>query len=125
MFMTGHEIQGYAASADFPKFAADRGWSDKLREAKTPGWQHAQMGERPLAALRGRRSSDPSLHDQVKAEGVQKPVNISHRDSGPVLADGHHRVAAAADLGQYVPVSHSRLAPPEVLSPSQWNHEEM
>ena len=61
-------------------------WELKLREAKdrTPP-------SMPGEAWRG------SLYDTIKAEGVLEPVRV-HVDEGGVILDGHHRIAAAADI---------------------------
>jgi hypothetical protein len=40
-----------------------------------------------------------SLLEQVRANGITVPVLIRTLDGQPWLADGHHRVATAVDLG--------------------------
>ncbi|MFI1562189.1 ParB N-terminal domain-containing protein [Streptomyces sp. NPDC020490] len=41
----------------------------------------------------------PDLLDEIRAEGMALPIMIRTLNGQPWLADGHHRVAAALDLG--------------------------
>lgn len=41
----------------------------------------------------------PHLLDQIRADGIALPIMIRTFNGQPWLVDGHHRVAAAIDLG--------------------------
>lgn len=41
----------------------------------------------------------PALLDEIRADGMALPVMIRTLNGRPWLVDGHHRVAAALDLG--------------------------
>lgn len=41
----------------------------------------------------------PALLDAIRRDGMQLPININTWHGAPHLTDGHHRVAAAVDLG--------------------------
>lgn len=98
MFMLGEEIKEYAIPNDIPYVGREAGWAQKLAETKIPGWEPLKPEGDP---------TKPSLYADIAAHGVREPVPISHRAEGEkYLPDAHHRVAAAADLGQYVPVRH-------------------
>lgn len=47
-----------------------------------------------------RRSAHyPALLEEIRRDGMSLPIMVRTRDGEPWLADGHHRVAAAVDLG--------------------------
>jgi ParB-like chromosome segregation protein Spo0J len=50
------------------------------------------------------------LKDSIKQEGMKEPIEAHKLNSGEyALANGHHRLAAARDLGhKYVPVRRSQ-----------------
>lgn len=52
-------------------------------------------------AIAGKRASDHyrGLLDDVRANGMALPILIRTFQGEPWLADGHHRVAVAVDLG--------------------------
>tara|TARA_Y100001947_G_C10199901_1_gene244530 strand:+ start:51 stop:527 length:477 start_codon:yes stop_codon:yes gene_type:complete len=84
-------------------------WADKLAEAKTPlpkpsGWMDQRLQHMILGVPHG-----AGLHESIQAEGVQTPVPLIDRDDEePILFEGHHRVAAAADIDpkMEVPIEH-------------------
>lgn len=51
--------------------------------------------------LNHKRTSEhyAALLDEIRAEGISLPVMIRTYNGQPWLVDGHHRVAAALDLG--------------------------
>jgi hypothetical protein len=76
---------------------------DKLTAAK-----------RPMAAGHG-----GGVYDSVKKVGVLSPVQLVHADPGNLmLGQGHHRVAAAADISEttgkakWVPIIHTDSSTP-------------
>ena len=84
-----HYYENTRAEKDMPEHeATDATWSRKLRESKKSG-----------------------LFKDVKARGVQKPVEIMHGDydypEGYVY-EGHHRIAAANATrpNDFIPVTH-------------------
>jgi chorismate synthase len=109
MFMRAGEIKSKVnASADPGGGDMEHLWKYKLREAKTGAIRNARY--QPTRVRKG-----ASLYDSIKREGVKKPVelirnfdSISFRPAGYQLGDGHHRVAAAADIdpNMLVPVEH-------------------
>jgi len=84
-------------------------WADKLAEAKTPlpepsPWMDQRLYHMILGVPHG-----AGLHESIQASGVLTPVPLIDRDDKePVLFEGHHRVAAAADIDpkMEVPVEH-------------------
>lgn len=69
-------------------------WKDKLSESKGRGY----LGQKPL-------------YDSIKEKGVQRHVTLQTNPDGSLtMGQGHHRVAAAADIAKktgkqmYVPV---------------------
>ena len=84
-------------------------WADKLAEAKTPlpkpsGWMDQRLQHMILGVPHG-----AGLHESIQAEGVQTPIPLIDRDDEePILFEGHHRVAAAADIDpkMEVPIEH-------------------
>jgi len=49
------------------------------------------------------------LYDSIKAQGVSKPVYVTHDAKlGQTVGDGHHRIAAAHDIdpNMLIPVEH-------------------
>lgn len=115
MFMTAGEIKSKV------NYSADPGgdnmeslWHQKLYEAKTGAIRNARYV--PTRARKG-----ASLYDSIKREGVRKPVELNrnfdggrHWPAGYQLSEGHHRVAAAADIdpNMLVPVTHDEWRDP-------------
>jgi len=87
----------------------ERMWEDKLIEAKIPlpepsPWMDPRLHHMILGVPHG-----AGLHESIQASGVLTPVPLIDRDDKePVLFEGHHRVAAAADIDpkMEVPVEH-------------------
>jgi ParB-like chromosome segregation protein Spo0J len=49
---------------------------------------------------RKRRSPHyPRLLEEIRRDGITVPVTIDHSGAYPELTEGHHRIAAAVDLG--------------------------
>ena len=109
MYMKAGEIKSMVNySADPGGRYMDHLWDYKLQEAKTGAIRNARY--RPTRARKG-----ASLHDSIKREGVRKPVELirnfddsRYSPAGYQLSEGHHRVAAAADIdpNMLVPVKH-------------------
>ena len=81
----------------------DEGWNRKLQES------HERVAE-------GRDGKPRTLYDDIAQHGVSKPVLLHEGDimtETNTLMNGHHRVAAAADIdpGMEVPVIHGRFLP--------------
>lgn len=77
-----------------PEQTMDELWEDKLFES---------TGKRPV--------DEKSLYDSIKDKGVQRHVTLQlNRDGSLSMGQGHHRVAAAADIAKktgrqmYIPV---------------------
>ena len=92
MYMPAHEI------AKLPMTDAHRGESNqevlarKLKSAKEDKWPESK-----------------GMHESIKKIGVQQPVEIIHdAKRGPMLGEGHHRIASAMDANpnMLVPVKH-------------------
>lgn len=96
LFMTPQEIMGSVVDS------VDRGydepiedlWDEKLEESK--------------GALK--TNSGKSLYDSIADKGVQRHVTLQQDGGHLVMGQGHHRVAAAADIAKrtgrqmYIPV---------------------
>ena len=99
MFMSPHEVEGYVDSfGDFGSAPADIA--------------------RNTAFKRG-ESKESGMHDSIAAEGVKKPLEISHFDNTyggedskvrgkTILSQGHHRWVSQndADPDRLMPVVH-------------------
>ena len=114
MFIPAGELQAsvYPPDVNQEKYYGNNRkqmWADKLAETKTPqpepsGWMDQRLQHMILGVPHG-----AGLHEKIQAEGVQKPVPLIDRDDEePILFEGHHRVAAAADIDpkMEVPVEH-------------------
>lgn len=99
MFMSPNEIADYVH--EFGDFGADP--------------KRVESG----AAYKVRESKDSGMHDSIAAEGVKKPIEISHFDDSygvtdskargkRILSQGHHRWASQmeADPDRLMPVVH-------------------
>jgi hypothetical protein len=81
MYLPAKEIAGYSM------MDAHRGESNqevlarKLASAKADTWEDSK-----------------GMHESIKKIGVQNPVDIIHDPKhGPMLGEGHHRIASAMD----------------------------
>lgn len=92
MFMPAHEI------AKLPMMDAHRGEPNtevlarKLKSAKEDTWEESK-----------------GMYESIKKIGVQQPVDIIHDSKrGPMLGEGHHRIASAMDVNpdMLIPVTH-------------------
>jgi hypothetical protein len=92
MFIPAKEI------ANYPMIDAHRGESNqevlarKLASAKADKWEGSK-----------------GMYKSIKKIGVQNPVDIIHDPKrGPMLGEGHHRIASAMDANpnMLVPVTH-------------------
>ena len=105
MFMKAGEVKEKINYSPDPHRDIEHLWDYNLHEAKTGAIRNARY--LPTRARKG-----ASLYDSIKREGVKKPVelipNPSYKKSGVHLAEGHHRVAAAADINpdMLIPVQH-------------------
>ena len=110
MYMTAGEIKSIVnSSADPGGDNMESLWHQKLYEAKTGAIRNARYV--PTRARKG-----ATLYDSIKSKGVQKPVELNRNNKdtrfskkGYSLSEGHHRVAAAADINpnMLIPVEHS------------------
>ena len=113
MFMPARELQGLTPSDFDPNrstsHTVDDMWANKLEESKAEEYNI---------------ESERSLHDRITSEGVKEPVQVTrtaadfgegtcraHLSNQDVLFDGHHRVAAAANIdpNMEVPVEHFNI----------------
>lgn len=113
MFMRPQEVldtmQGSVEQRDMSMIQGHL--THKLREAKIRGEPYLANHDGELIG------QGPSLYDQVKTHGVEKPIILQHTenyrgDPMLLLGNGHHRLAAAQaaeqETGQqqYIPVIH-------------------
>ena len=102
MFEPAMGLRYQSASADAATMnhtivAPGQMWDQKLAQAKDVTSNYPR-GHVPEGA--------PSLYDRVKATGVRTPVTLDPDYQGPErykVINGHHRVAAAADVAQTEP----------------------
>ena len=81
----------------------------QFRNIIIPGEYHTAWASIPKHPDFKKGQSLGELTDQVRAEGIQKPVTV-FRDDSPskaVLVDGHHRVLAAKAAGVSIPVEYT------------------
>ena len=101
-------------------------WSQKLDESKRWGVEGRESGLRPSMRTAPwseyhketwpayDMDDDRSMHGSIAAEGVKEPVTVAHSTlgrrnlPGERIYEGHHRVAASADIDpkMEVPVVH-------------------
>lgn len=72
------------------------------------------------------RGEESGLAETVGFEGVHEPVNVYHRGeigSTPMIANGHHRIAAAATYNpnSMIPVSH--YGAPDSFHKAVWDKQ--
>lgn len=101
MFMTGSELKSYLTdSGDRGGGSMEGMWGQKLKEAQHP----AGAGDYKVHG--------EGLYDSIKERGYQgDSLGVNHWGGEKSLLDGHHRVAAAAQLDSegyenYIPVTH-------------------
>ena len=123
MFMRPQEIlDSTTGSIESGPHVLANGQPGRTKQHMAMKLQEASEGEDPYvySEEKGKwEGQGPSLVDDVKAHGVEKPIILS--DTGPNgmrhgswIGNGHHRLAAAMqaekDTGrqQYIPVIHDR-----------------
>ena len=101
-------------------------WADKLAETKATNPSDAELERIGSTATSiwdvvDALTHGAGLHEKIKASGVQTPVPLIYRDdeetdsrdlpTRPVLFEGHHRVAAAADIDpkMEIPIEHMTM----------------
>lgn len=103
LFMTGHEIQNAIGSNTLDKRSEEnigQMWSRKLKEAQAPG---SSVSTR-------HPEGSTSLEESIRQRGgLNTSVRIVPKRTGFHLLDGHHRVAAAANID------------PKMLVPIHWH----
>lgn len=103
LFMTPQEIMDtISGSVDLGDDSMEELWAEKLAESK------------------GRTYGQPkSLYNSIKEHGVQRHVTLTEeRDGSLVMGQGHHRVAAAADIAKKT--GREMFIP--VIYDSDWNY---
>jgi hypothetical protein len=97
MYMPAHEI------AKLPMTDAHRGESNqevlarKLKSAKADTWEESK-----------------GMYKSIKKIGVQQPVEIIHDTvKGPMLGEGHHRIASAMDANPNMIIPVKNIEPHE------------
>lgn len=61
------------------------------------------IGETNLTPYGSDKERVSEIARTAKRHGIAKPVRVDYNESPPVLRDGHHRLAAAKQLGIKVP----------------------
>lgn len=105
---------------------------DEIKGATFPGDKFEGQSTREMWEGKEETNTQYGMAERVVREGVHEPVTIVHGPDGPlhatspyeaeaqdkpVLADGHHRVQAAAYAERngvkesYVPVEHTDMSP--------------
>lgn len=105
MFMTGSEIKehiGENTPDKRPNESIDEMWERKKKESQVPG---------SSISTRKPEKGMPSLEESIKEKGFDTFVRIMPTDKGDRLLDGHHRVAAAANVD------------PKMLIPIKWHEK--
>ena len=71
-------------------------------------YSHGRETPEAMWERKAKEAKSSRLTSSIKKKGVQKPVKMMEFMSGHILADGHHRVAAAHSLdpNTLVPVEH-------------------
>ena len=97
MYMPAHEI------AKLPMTDTHRGETNKdvlarkLKSAKADEWEESK-----------------GMYKSIKKIGVQEPVEIIHDPvRGPMLGEGHHRIASAMDVNPNMVVPVKNIEPHE------------
>ena len=119
MFMPARELKDsvYPTDVNQEKYYGNNRkqmWADKLAETKATNPSDAELERIGSTATSiwdvvDALTHGAGLHEKIKASGVQTPITLINRDDKePILYEGHHRVAAAADIDpkMEVPVEH-------------------
>jgi hypothetical protein len=119
MFIPAGELRGYNLNpydVEHERTQEHEQWDYSGREGPMPDVSHNDVWE-----IKGEEADSRGLWHDIQDEGVKKPVSIYHGQisafgdrgrvedpSKPTIANGGHRVAAAAetDSDQLVPVKH-------------------
>lgn len=86
----------------------DEWWPERKGEL----WDRKLVESRMSAATGGpRKPFKKGLYKSIEEGGVKEPIRLAHGVAGedsPVVAQGHHRIAAAADIdpNMLIPVEH-------------------
>ena len=102
MFMPAGKLRQDVAPSDFDADVHLSGWDNKLEESKRGGYFRRHHLD---------PHHDKSLHESIEEEGVVQPVEIVNRYGKDRVYEGHHRIAASADIDptMEVPVIHRGL----------------
>ena len=119
MFMPARELKDsvYPTDVNQEKYYGNNRkqmWADKLAETKATNPSDAELERIGSTATSiwdvvDALTHGAGLHEKIKASGVQTPITLINRDDKePILYEGHHRGAAAADIDpkMEVPVEH-------------------
>ena len=119
MFMPARELKDsvYPTDVNQEKYYGNNRkqmWADNLAETKATNPSDAELERIGSTATSiwdvvDALTHGAGLHEKIKASGVQTPITLINRDDKePILYEGHHRVAAAADIDpkMEVPVEH-------------------
>lgn len=99
MFMPAGKLRQDVAPSDFDADVHLSGWDNKLEESKRGGYFRRHHLD---------PHHDKSLHESIEEEGVVQPVEVYNRYGKDRVYEGHHRIAASADIDptMEVPVIH-------------------
>lgn len=92
MFIPAHEISKMLLLDAHRGESNEEVFARKLASAKADKWEASK-----------------GMYESIKKSGVHTPVEIIHTDRGPMLGEGHHRVASALDVNpnMLIPVEHA------------------
>jgi uncharacterized ParB-like nuclease family protein len=126
MFIPAGELKAnvYPPDVDQEKYYGNNQkqmWADKLSETKATAPSDAELERIGSTATSiwdvvDALTHGAGLHEKIKAQGVQRPVQLlpAEKRGQPtnILFDGHHRVAAAADIDpkMEVPVTYISMS---------------
>jgi hypothetical protein len=114
MFIPAGELLSSAAPLWGDKAEVPDEHSDGAREETDQElWERKAVEARLIDAERGgpSRPFKKTLYNSIKERGVSEPVRLMHREDeslSPEVANGHHRIAAAAEIDpeMLIPVEH-------------------
>ena len=103
MFMPAGKLRQDVAPSDFDADVHLSGWDNKLEESKRVRRHHLEPHNDGKKIV-----GHKSLHESIEEEGVVQPVEIVNRYGKDRVYEGHHRIAASADIAptMEVPVIH-------------------
>lgn len=97
------------------------------RRSMQSEWMEHQSGEHPDDPPQkwvdhdGPEGHIRHLRREIAQHGLQHPIEVTHREDGPVLTDGHHTLFAAHDEGlPDVPVHHIRSHRTAAIDGPDW-----